>query len=85
MQHVNCVNGHWFWFWPFGVLIGLVLIITFSRFWWWGRGRNWQYWQGRERRYDALAILNLRYASGEISKEEYSTIRKTLGHNGHEA
>ena len=84
MQHVNCVNGHWFWFWPFGVLIGLSLIIAFSRFWWWGRGGNWRYWQSRNRHYDALVALDLRYAKGDISKEEYHSIRKALRHIDYE-
>ena len=84
MQHIHCVNGHWFWFWPFGVLIGLFLIGTFSRFWWWGRGGNRRYWQGRSRQYDALVALDLRYAKGDISTEEYHSIRKALTRNGHE-
>lgn len=83
MQHANCVNGHWFW--PFGVLIGFVFIITFSRFWWWGRrGNGRYYWQGRASQDDALATLDLRYAKGDISKAEYHNIRRALKNIDHE-
>jgi uncharacterized membrane protein len=41
--------------------------------------------RGVERRDDALDIASRRYASGEISREEFNQIRRDLGPRGHSA
>ncbi len=59
--------GGWilgFIFWIL-VLIGLVLLIKYL-------------WEGRGRKDSAIEILKRRYASGEISKEEFEEKKKDL-------
>lgn len=64
--------GPWMWLGPlmmifFWVLVigGIALVL-----------RAW--WKPAERSDDALAILDRRYASGEIDREEYQAMRRDL-------
>jgi len=73
-----CTNGGWGWFWPGGIIV-LILVLIVCRFLWWGgRGR---YYRGRygNRHKSHMDILRQRYASGEITKEEFDKIKKDIG------
>lgn len=71
-----------FWFggmWIFPVIgIIVMLFVVHSIF---GRGVNWGL-RSEPHRYsgenEAIEILKTRYAKGEITKEEYEMMRKTL-------
>jgi putative membrane protein len=74
---------HWFFwpfvfFWPFhGLLTILVIVLICSLIF--GRRHYHYYDQPRSSRSDALAVLEGRYARGEIDREEYLQKRKDLG------
>lgn len=59
-----------FFFFPFGFLIFLLFLFLIFRFAFWGWGWGW-----RRRGYygwtDSKEILRMRYARGEISKEQF--------------
>jgi len=57
----------WIMFWPFGLVICVVMIIMMMR-----HGRNGQ------RRGDPLDILRERFARGEIAEKEYEDRRRLL-------
>ena len=63
----------WMWIFPLIFLVVMVLFLL--------RGPGWPMWGRhgmREREDSARAILDRRYARGEISQEEYHRIRKDL-------
>ena len=71
------------WVFPMmGILLFVAVIISLFRrpryywgpFGWWG-SRERHYWRRQD---EALDILNKRYASGEITKEEYERIKSDL-------
>ncbi|HXC56861.1 MAG TPA: SHOCT domain-containing protein [Rhizomicrobium sp.] len=82
---------HALFFWPFafwalgpfhGLFSLLVLILVFSLIF--GRRRYYYgyhpwYWHGGASRSDALAVLEARYARGEIQREEYLQKKQDLG------
>jgi uncharacterized membrane protein len=73
-------HGGWWMMW----VIPLVFLIVFAIFLLRGGAMCW----GRHRRYDdtvhesAREILARRFASGEITKEQYEDMRRTLDLNG---
>jgi uncharacterized membrane protein len=72
---LTLLAAEWHWFWPLVPLFWLLVFFLFFRLFFW-RGRRWCYGGGTP---DARAILDSRYARGEISHEEY---RERLGHIG---
>jgi len=64
----------------FSFLLGLLLILLFVVIvvaavkWWWGQNLPFL----TQIRENAVNILKKRYARGEISKEEFDTIRKDI-------
>jgi putative membrane protein len=75
--------GAWPWLAGFGLGIGLLirvlvwgglLLLVVSLF----RGRRPRGWAHDDP--DPLDILNRRYASGEITREQYEEMRRTLAH-----
>jgi len=77
MEYTNCVNSHWFWFWPAGFFLFVVVILMMNRILWWPRGRGYRNWSGYAHN-DAMAALKTRYAKGEITKAEFDSIRKDI-------
>ena len=80
---------HWFWIlplwflWPLHGLAGLfVVILVFSLIF---RRHHYYYydhpgwWRGWTNRSDALAVLEGRYARGEIQRDEYLQKKRDLG------
>ena len=81
---------HWFWIWPFfifwpfhGLFTLLIVIAIFSLIF---RRRHYYYYNhpwgwggGAASRSDALAILEGRYARGEIQRDEYLQKKQDLG------
>lgn len=70
--------GGWAWMAPFGMLLFLLVffggIAVLMRMWWRQPGM-------RNEASDALAILERRYAAGEITREEFLAARRDLtGH-----
>jgi putative membrane protein len=66
-----------FFFWPFhGLLSLLVIIVVLGLIF--GRGRHYYYPPPSDSR-SARAILEERYARGEIQREEYLQKRQDLG------
>ena len=72
-------HGPWEWFpmwiFPLIFLVAILLIIL--------RGGNWRICGGhgmqtRDRQESAKEILNRRYASGEINRDEYLQMKKDL-------
>jgi putative membrane protein len=71
----------WQWWWPgmgfmwiFPLLFLIVMIVFLFRGpWWGGRGHD----QG-DRRETPREILDRRYAGGEITKEQYEEMKRTL-------
>ncbi len=64
------------WLFPFLFLIGMVLcVVVVARGAWWAGPRH----DRREPRETPREILDRRFASGEISREEYQQMRKDLG------
>lgn len=66
--------GPWAWVWPLGMLVFWALIVV---------GFAWllrTLWAPRRWTHpdDALAILDRRYAAGEITREEYLAMRQDL-------
>jgi putative membrane protein len=69
----------WWGAWGFGMMLGMLLL--------WGLvivglviGIGWLFGQGKKSRSDtALEILRLRYARGDINKEEFEDKKKDLG------
>lgn len=73
---------HWWWpgfgfMWIFPLLFLIVMIVFLFRGPWWFRGGN-DRTGGSERRETPREILDRRYASGEISKEQYEEMKRTL-------
>jgi len=72
-------GGPWFWgpgWWPLGPLLMLVfwaimigLVVGAMRRWGWGQA---------PRRDSALEILRMRYAKGEIARDEFEAMRRDL-------
>jgi len=78
---------HWFWIWPLWfilpfhgiltlILVVLIVSLIFHRRHYYYYG--YPYDRARSRS-DALAILEARYAKGEIQREEYIEKKKDLG------
>ncbi len=69
----------WWFFFPFGFIFIFILIFFVARlvFFPWGWGRGWR--RGYYYRYgDAREILRQRYASGEITKDQYEQMMRDL-------
>jgi putative membrane protein len=73
----------WWWhgmgfMWMFPLLFLVVLVLCVALFvrgpWWSGRGHE----RGSEHRETAREILDRRFASGEITKEQYEEMKRTL-------
>lgn len=63
-------HGGWFFFWPLVPLLWFVVFFTLARAFFW-RGRR-AAWAGcGYARPNAKAILEARYARGEMSRDEY--------------
>jgi putative membrane protein len=80
---------HWFLFWPFlfwapfhGLFSLLIIILIvgliFRRRHYYYYGHPWG-WSGGTSRSEALAILEGRYARGEIQRDEYLQKKQDLG------
>jgi putative membrane protein len=78
-------TGPWFWFWPVGWLIFIFICIMCARILFGGR-RYRRGWYGHSHDHhhdgshneDPLAAAKLRYAKGEITKDQFETIKKDL-------
>lgn len=68
------------WVWPFGWLIFILVIMVMSRLIWGGRRsrRDWRYQNHESAPQDPVATLKNRYARGDITKDEYESIRRDL-------
>ena len=67
----------WMWIFPFTfVILCLVFLFVFLF-----RGPRWFFghWDHHGSRETAREILDRRYASGEITKEQYEEIKRSLG------
>jgi putative membrane protein len=62
-----------FWIWPFFAIL-FVFFAARWFFWGWGWGRRSGYWQHSS----AVAILEERYARGEITKEQFDQVKRDL-------
>ena len=72
-------RGHGMGWWIFPVVMIVVMFVICFLFW--TRRGGWASWCGFGERKDTetpLDILKKRYAKGEISKEEFETIKKDL-------
>ena len=77
MQYAYCANDQWYWFWPAGWVIFIVVLIILSRHLGLrGHGYHYRHWSGNG--IDALSVLKQRYAAGDITKEEYDRMKKDL-------
>lgn len=78
------MHDFWVWpmvfWWPFHGLVTLIfLVVIFSLIF---RRRHYYYYgypYDRTSRHEALAILEARYAKGEIQREEYLEKKRDLG------
>lgn len=83
---------HALFFWPFffwgpfhgfGSLLLLIVILALifgrRRYYWWHPYDHPANWGGSTSRAQALAILEQRYARGEIQRDEYLQKRQDLG------
>jgi putative membrane protein len=78
-------NGNGMWWWPFGWIFFIFLIMMIMRlvFWrrgWWGRG-HWghpYYYGGPPGHVPAEEILRQRLAKGEIDETEYARLKEAL-------
>jgi putative membrane protein len=73
-------TGWWIVF-PLGWFLLFLLVFTvFRRYRWGGPGCGWGYYAGYDRRptVDAGAVLDRRFAEGEIDAEEYRARREEL-------
>ena len=64
-----------FWIWPFG----FILFFLFAKSFFWGWGWRSGYWADDG---DSERILAVRYARGEITKEQFERVRKDLQKQG---
>jgi putative membrane protein len=67
-----------FFWWPFHGLLSLIVIVVFLSLIF-GRRRYYYYPPWHDGRLDARAILEERYARGEIQREEYLQKKQDLG------
>ncbi|MDA4114934.1 MAG: SHOCT domain-containing protein [Thaumarchaeota archaeon] len=69
--------GWWPWA-PFGwfFFIPLFFVAFFAlRFFWWGMWGGWGWYHGSD---SAMQVLRERFASGELTKEQFEQMRKDL-------
>jgi putative membrane protein len=67
-----------FWIWPFFAIL-FVFFVARWFFWGWGWGWRGGYWQHS----NAVAILEERYARGEITKEQFEQMKMDLEKETH--
>ncbi|HWA90469.1 MAG TPA: SHOCT domain-containing protein [Rhizomicrobium sp.] len=82
MFHDAMIWPFFFLFWPFHGLFWLVIVlvalsIVFRRRHYYYYGHPWG-WSGGNSRSGALAILEERYAKGEITREDYLRMKQDL-------
>jgi putative membrane protein len=67
-----------FWIWPF---FAILFVFFAARWFFWGGGwgQRGGYWQHS----NAITILEERYARGEITKEQFDQMKKTLEKETH--
>lgn len=73
-----------FFFWPFHGLFSLLIVIVvlsliFRRRHYYYYDHPWGWGSSRSSRSDALAVLEGRYARGEIQRDEYLQKKQDLG------
>jgi putative membrane protein len=73
-------NSGWFFIWPFGWIFFLFFLGFLSRILFGGRwGRRYHNWDHHHSHQDdPLETLKHRYARGDITKEQYDSIKSDL-------
>jgi len=76
-RHMDWDNGGWFWLWmPLMMIAGIILVATVVYLVF--RSGGWSSGLTGARQESPLDIAKRRYASGEISSEEFERIKNDL-------